>query len=234
MNYKIIILKNLLATGCIISLTACVAGTPKLSESCDNVNDQENITQCTFVDKKASIVIYGTKNMPYALCSKAICDYDEKSQQAQCKCDIQSESDWTSASVGPSTYVSAQPTWDNADQLQTLQSNYSKANIINFNVAASSSCQFDKPEPWANCFGVRCQVQTVTKNNKSEQIAVCTCPVVKTKDFVIGYTDDSHCQQPVNKAISATYSGDIAISGNQAIMDMYQKYYPNSPSVKNK
>ncbi len=234
MSLKNKIISSILGAGCIASLTGCVTGTTGLSEKCVDVNGQKNITQCTFVDDKTATVIYGTKNMPYALCSKAICDYDPNSQQAHCVCDVQNDTGWTSASVGPSAYVSSQPTWDDANQLQTLQSNYSKANVTDFNVPSSSNCHFEEPKPWANCFGVRCQVQTVTLNNKSEQIAVCTCPVVQTKDFVIGYSDNSHCQQHADKAISATYPGSFATSGNQAIMDMYQNYYPDSPSVKNK
>lgn len=231
MVFKFISTGNVLVMMCIVALTGCVSKVSRFNDGCKSIEGLNEVSQCVYDDHKGGSVIYGIKNMPYALCSKAICTYDSGSQVASCVCSVQDVEGWKLLSVGPSGYVSAKPTWDSNHNLQTLQSNYSKANVDDFAIPSSTACHFDEPRPWANCFGVRCNVETLIVNGESQQVAICECPVVQSKDFVIGYSDESYCHQPDNKAISATFSGNVAKSGNKAISDMYQKYYPKSPPV---
>ena len=53
---------------------------------------------------EATSHLYGQTNVPYALCSKALCTIDKRTGTATCVCPIyglEGDKDWQKASVGP-------------------------------------------------------------------------------------------------------------------------------------
>ncbi len=156
-------------------------------------------------DPKATSNLYGMTNVPYALCSKALCTIDKNNPgKATCVCPIyglKDDKNWQKASVGPKNLMRTKPTRENGI-LKTVVSNYSMANIKNRNDIPQTTCLFNKPTPWANCFGVRCKVRFNKDTSKLE--AVCECPLVKSKKIVsIGPKNTADCQKNPNQAWSA-------------------------------
>ena len=175
-------------------------------------------------DPKATSHLYGMTNLPYALCSKALCTIDKNNpDKATCVCPIfglKGDKNWQKASVGPKNLKGTQPTLKNG-KLETVVSNYSMANIKNRNDIPQTTCLFKKPTPWANCFGVRCKVRFNKDTSKLE--AVCECPLVKSKKIVsIGPKDTADCQKDPNQAWSAA-TKDQGQNNNYIMTEIYKK-----------
>lgn len=117
-------------------------------------------------------------------------------------------------------------------RLVSVQSNYSMANLTDFSKPANNQCKYDQPKPWANCYGVRCNVETITLNGKSEQVASCVCPVNNDTSFLIGASGSSACNLPKGKIWSATTGASLKVYGTNPMNILYKKLYPQSPPVK--
>ena len=172
-------------------------------------------------DPAATSNLYAQTNLPYALCSKALCTIDETTGKAICVCPIyglKEDKNWQKASVGPKNFQNTLPTAKNG-KLETVVSNYSMANIENRQNVPQTTCRFKNPTRWANCFGVRCRV----KYNNGKPEAVCACPMVKTKKFVsIGPKGKSECQKAPNQVWSAATKNQ-GKNNNYIMTEMYKK-----------
>ncbi len=128
-------------------------------------------------DPKATSKLYAETNLPYALCSKALCTINPKNpRKATCVCPIyglKENKAWQKASVGPKNLQNTQPTLKNGN-LETVVSNYSMANIKDRKNIPQTTCRFKNPAPWANCIGVRCRVKYIM----GTPMAVCACPII--------------------------------------------------------
>ncbi|UTW42625.1 hypothetical protein KFE69_00300 [bacterium SCSIO 12844] len=194
-----------------------------------------NINQCVLSIKNGNApAVYAITNMPYALCSKALCTLTNDGKFANCKCELENyPNGWKSLSLSPTSYTSAKPTMDEKGNLQSVQSNYSMANITNFSQSANHQCKYTKPHPWANCYGVRCTVKTININEKNRQVANCVCPVNQATSYLIGTTGSSACHLSENKVWSATTGASLKVYGTNPMNILYKKLYPNSSPVKN-
>lgn len=105
-------------------------------------------------------------------------------------------------------------------------SNYSMANINDFNKPINSKCQYQTPHYWANCYGARCVV--IHQGHGTVKNAVtCACPVFKNTTFVIGSPSVSYCG-PHNGEI---WSAIRNIGKDSPIVPLYKQLYPTSPPV---
>lgn len=185
--------------------------------------DNTNVKQCISTGKKAT-KLFGITNMPYALCSKALCTLDKKHpHHARCVCELyKNKQGWKSLSISPTNYTKSKPTFDKQHHLTTVQSNFSMVNIATSPNKNGIMCRFKKPSPWANCFGVRC---TVTGSNT----ATCLCPIVKNKTFSItGPGTTKKCLTKANHVWSATTLSNTS-TNSEFVTALYQKLYPHSP-----
>lgn len=188
---------------------------------CQKVSDGP-IQQCVATGPGAS-KLYGITNMPYALCSKALCTQDKKNpKQAQCACELYEGKSWVGLSISPTSYRQSKPSWNMQKELTTVQSNYSLANMTATPDAKLITCQFPKAMPWADCFGARCVVQ-------DEQTAICACPVLKNKVFAItGPGTALKCVTKPDQMWSAILKNQ-AQGNSQFVRGLYKKLYPNAP-----
>lgn len=178
--------------------------------------------QCTLQAGTGSAALYGFTNMPYALCSKALCQLKKKNAtKASCKCSLYKSRGWSSLSISPTTYSTAKPVWNKQHQLISVQSNYSLANVATQPQPHLIGCQFKQPQAWADCFGVRCRV--------SGSAAYCLCPVSHNKAFSItGPGTTKKCSTKPNQAWSAILQNN-GKNNSQIIVDFYKKFYPSAP-----
>ncbi|MDF1760153.1 MAG: hypothetical protein P1U40_06420 [Coxiellaceae bacterium] len=180
------------------------------------------VQQCQATGKNPS-KLYAINNMPYALCAKSLCTIDKKDpSKASCLCPIHQSKGWMALSFSPNDYQQAQPKWVQSSTTNTVQSNFSLADQAKTPKAENITCQSDQAKPWADCFGVRCTVD-------SHLMATCICPVTNSKTFAIsGPGDTSKCNTPSGKVWSATTS-DFSGSNTAFIKGSYQKLYPTAP-----
>jgi hypothetical protein len=209
---------------------------PKVTLDCQTVG--KNIQQCLLQPSQSPAQstrknLYGFVGLPYALCSRSLCNLDAKNPKlAHCTCSIPPMKGWKAASIGPNTYEEAKPTYDAHKQLITVQSNYSMANVTNVK-APGIACKSDQPAAWTNCFGVRCQVTNATVKGVPTQVATCTCPVTESQDFMItGPGDQSKCHTAPGQVWSGTTPQTSDEYGGNPIAFLYQKFFPSSPPAK--
>ncbi len=187
----------------------------------DNIEYTYAVSGENIEDPKALSNLYGQNNLPYALCSKALCTINKGTGKATCVCPIyglERDKKWQRASVGPKNFENTAPTV-HAGRLATVVSNFSMANIKNRNNIPQTTCSFKKPTPWANCFGVRC---TVRYNNGKPE-AICSCPLVTTKKLVsIGPKGKNQCDKGPSQAWSAA-SKDQGKNNNYIMTEIYKK-----------
>lgn len=224
----------------LLMASASISATPKQLQ-CKTVSQNPNNIQCAYqvkgqqINNPSSISkLYAMTNMPYALCSKARCKMKSThSDYAKCICAIYGiqtkgkKASWQAASVGPKIFYRSRASI-RRNKLHKVTSNFSMANAKNFGKNAHATCQFSKPMPWANCFGIKCKVKYLQKNGKSIPMAKCRCPVVKTKRFIsIGPKNTAQCKTSDGIIWSAATSGQ---GDNDAgvMKDMYRRYYPGS------
>ncbi|HTM64106.1 MAG TPA: hypothetical protein VL360_06350 [Gammaproteobacteria bacterium] len=212
------------------SAVAAITASSVTKISCGNVTTS-NI-QCKFqvkgqeLNKPDSVsYLYGITNMPYALCSTAICDVS-KSQpdMASCTCKVFGISsgmlDKDSTSVGPHEYSTSQPEVKDG-QLQSVTSNFSFANVGGNTSSHKGVCKSDQPLAWANCFGIRCKVSD-QKGQAAK--AVCECPIIKTKEFIsIGPQNEADCKLPEGKVWSGA-TNQQGENDKAVIESMYQAF----------
>lgn len=183
-----------------------------------SATDIESVQQCTISSANAA-PSYGLNNMPYALCSQTLCTVEnESSVVANCICPIINKSGWQSASLSPSKYVSAQPTWNLDNTLQSIQSDYSLANYP----PVPQQCNFTTLHKWASCFGVRCSALA------DGQSANCKCPINSSYSFLFELPT-SLCETNVNHIWSAA---PINGSGYDDMLLIYANLYPNAPVLQ--
>ncbi len=200
-----------------ISISACNSGSTSaspdpISISCNSIG-VESIEECIITS--SSNTAYGFNNMPYALCVAVSCDFAPGSTVASCNCPVMNESGWMSTSLSPTNYSSAQPTSNLLESLQTVQSNYSQAN----DPPPATTCTFDTPHPWANCFGTRCSVfSDGTQAN-------CQCPVVYSNSFHFQSIGGTKC----DTSESQIWSGNNNTYNYDEMVLLYQTLYPDAP-----
>lgn len=218
--------------GCALSIlfSVVVAGN---SISCHEI-EAAKVKQCKLtVDHSSTKPVYGIVPMPYALCSQARCQLSANKKTAKCRCDLITEqSGWKSFSLSPVPYQMAVPTFDDAKRLRSVQSNYSMANLDDFKNPANQTCQYKKPAYWANCYGVRCAITEVQANNQDRKQVFCTCPVMKSKQFMIGVRSNTACRISTTKVWSATLGDGMKAYGANPALILYKELFPNSPPVK--
>ncbi|MDF1654762.1 MAG: hypothetical protein P1U34_06570 [Coxiellaceae bacterium] len=202
---------------CLVSFSVSVFANPIQCKT-----PKVGVHQCQAKGAKAS-KLYAIANMPYALCAKTLCTLDKKDpSKASCLCPIFQKKDWTALSFSANGYQQAQPKWVQETKTNTVQSNFSLADQAKTPKATNITCKSNQARPWANCFGVRCTVN-------SHLMATCICPVTQSKAFAIsGPGDKSKCNTPSGKVWSATTS-NFSGSNTAFIKDTYKKLYPNAP-----
>lgn len=198
-----------------------IISTPLLALQCKLI-PHTSTQQCT---SGAKSTLYGFTNMPYALCSKALCTMKRaSSSKASCACVLYKQKGWTSLSLSPTAYAKAKPYYDKNNQLMSVQSNYSLANVSSNTSNKMISCSYAKPRPWADCFGARC---VVTGNST----ATCSCPVRRNKQFDIGPGNTRKCNtQPLHLWSGILSTGSS--SNTQFIHALYTKLYPHAPAAQ--
>lgn len=129
----------------------------------------------TVIDPKTgdNMVVYGFSDTPYALCSMAKIpmkdEYKSNNATAVFECPVYRPStDVEGVSVAGTNIP---------PEGNTAFSNFSLANILDpksksINIPPVTICQYDSPQPFADCFGVACDVNTKT------QKANCECPII--------------------------------------------------------
>ena len=216
--YLVALLCASAVAGNLYSRTPKLLGSQKIG---NNIEYTYAVSGKNIEDPKALSNLYGQTNLPYALCSKALCTINKSTGKATCVCPIyglERDKSWQRASVGPKNFENTAPTV-HAGRLATVVSNYSMANIRNRNNIPQTTCRFKKPTPWANCFGVRC---TVRYNNGKPE-AVCSCPLVQTKKLVsIGPKGKNQCEKGPNQAWSAA-TNDQGKNNNYIMTEIYKK-----------
>ncbi|MFC4892735.1 hypothetical protein ACFPDQ_06690 [Pseudofrancisella aestuarii] len=215
----------------IFMLSACTNSTEQKPEPADVGKDSK---QYAYHTKNIDIpYVYGITNMAYALCSKSSCTLAKDGGSAKCQCEVfDNKSGWKSFSFSPTNYVSASPTYNSDGSLQTVQSNYSMANINDFTKTPNNACKYDSPEPWANCYGVRCQVEKIKVNGEEKTIATCQCPVIRNKNFLVGTDDKNACDLKGDKIWSGITVKTLKSYGGDPTKSLYQEVYPDSPPSK--
>lgn len=204
--------------GCNSGSAASVTQSSTTAISCSAIGI-ESIQQCIITSSGNVAPLYGLNNMPYALCSQTLCSIDSESATvASCFCPIINESGWQSASLSPSKYVSAQPTWSLSDSLQSVQSDYSLANYP----PVPQQCTFTTPHKWASCFGVRCSVSSDGKS------ADCKCPINSSYSFLFEMPT-SACGTSGNQIWSAAA---VDGSGYNDMLLIYETLYPAAPVLQ--
>lgn len=209
-------MKKIVMSGLGFSLTvlACSVFAAPISLACKPVA-QHKVQACKFqAESDPSAQLYGFTNMAYALCSKALCTINTNNpKMATCACGVYNTTGWQSASISPKPYKAAHPVYKNKT-LQTVYSNYSMANLTQFDNASGFNCQFNKPMPWANCFGAKCHVTKTVVNGLSTLSAVCGCPVKASTTFTTpGPSHQTECSTKPTQVWSAvqpmttTYGG---------------------------
>lgn len=183
-----------------------------------------SVQQCVSLTASLS-KLYGLTNMPYALCAKALCTFNKKTNKARCYCDLFKDKNWTTLSISPYGYEKSKPTLGANKQPLTVQSNFSLANTLSHPHAENITCNFRREMPWANCFGARCQVVNA-------KTAICMCDVVESKTFAIsGPGGNRKCITKPGQIWSAIYVKDAQANGD-FVNGLYAKLYPDSPVVK--
>ncbi len=213
---------------------ASVLATP----SCQNVNGHGNNIQCIYKVMGQKIGhphsdsnLYATTDMPYALCSKAQCVITKRApRMADCLCKIyglqQSHLNhaWMSASVGPKSFKNSAPERTKTS-LVSVTSNFSLANTKNLDNPSKTTCAFDEPTAWANCFGIRCGVVYIKSNHHLTPRAICHCPIVKTKVFLsMGPKDSGQCILGSNKIWSAA-TAQQGKNNTTVMQRLYKTYF---------
>ncbi len=208
--------------------TLCLIGTATTSFAatiqCKHIPNTP-VQQCT--SSKAPD-LYGLSNMPYTLCSKALCTLSKSGKQARCTCTLyRTKKGWTSLSISPNGYTQAKPTWNKDQRLLTVQSNYSLANMVKNPNQQPVHCHFKKPMPWADCFGARCMVT-------GSRTATCLCPVYRNKTFgITGPGGQRKCVTKPHQAWSAILLKGMS-NNSQFVHNLYYKLYPESPVSKHR
>lgn len=191
--------------------------------SCQVTDQQTHNTSCTYSAKnsatKTTTHLYAQTAMPYALCSKALCmPVAHNSKVVHCTCPVY-DSGWQGVSVGPKSFAQSKPTYA-GKMLTSVTSNFSMANLKSTKTKPVT-CHSKRESPWANCFGIRCEV--TYKDGKP--LAHCTCPVAKSKQFIsVGPKSRSQCRQKHGKIWSAALQSQSQSNG-VIIPQMYQKYF---------
>lgn len=203
---------------------------------------QENV-QCIYSVYGQSIKkpdtfskLYVNTKMPYALCANILCDIDpDKPSYATCVCPVIGGNDetqaWQKVSVGPVFYEAVRPKKNKLKKLKTVPSTFSLANVPAADDLKPTTCKFNEPTAWANCFGKICKVHYEDKNGKSTAIATCRCKVVETVTFTsTGPKNESECKTQPGKIWSA--ATERQASNEFAVMrDSYRIFFPKSPHV---
>lgn len=212
-----------------ISLSYAASITTKLM-SCKSTGNGGN-QQCAYLSTgsnaqgKVNMHLYAQTTMPYALCSKALCSIDpQNAKMSICTCPVYGH-DWRGASVGPKPYKASKPTMRKG-KLTTVTSNFSMANLKNMSTKPIT-CKANYKQPWANCFGIRCQVTYVHKGKKIVPQASCTCPVAASTSLIsVGPTSTSECNKGAyqGKVWSAALPSQGQSNG-VIIPAVYKKYF---------
>ena len=215
---------NLLITTALMIISITIIGQNPQLLDIQSIDGQKVYTY----QKSGSSNLYAMDNVPYALCSKALCTIDPNNpDMSTCTCPIyglKNDPAWQKISVGPKDLKATQPTYSQSGKLKTVVSNYSIANTtpaVKHDLSApATSCLFKCKTPWANCFGIRCKVKYQADGSPQ---AICQCPLVKSNTFVsVGPKNTSECEQPSNKAWSAASTGQ-GPDNNYILRKVYKK-----------
>ncbi len=203
---------------------------------CQPVGKNNKTQQCVYHVKGESIAnpqmtskLYAITAMSYALCSKALCTVDRNNDKyANCSCPVyltvKGKTNWQNASVGPKPYELAKPTLIKG-RLKTVTSTFSMANLKEPNHPHQVACQFQQKMPWANCFGVKCNVTYAKAGDKTIATANCHCPIVKTKQFAsMGPANKRKCYIAANQIWSAA-TAEQGSHNTAIIKEIYQRFY---------
>ncbi len=199
--------------------------------SCPKVSNS-GTEQCAFGGEQ----IYLLNKMPYALCSKSLCTINKKTNSADCVCSVEPGHGWKSLSLSPTNYQSSKPTYDKDGNLTTVQSNFSFANQEIKDLKSGklySYCSHKNKTPWTNCFGVRCNVVTKTVNGKKITQAHCSCPIERSKKYVVIFDSTKNCNVNSSKVVWSAIDSSNAIPIQLSMMrELYSQLYPNSMAGK--
>ncbi len=204
--------------------TGALADTPraKLVE-CKKTGD---IQQCKY--QTAATISYVITPMPYALCAQAKCTINASdTKMASCQCPIYGikNNNWQSISISDRPYADVRPGFD-GQTLKQVTSNFSLAMAAsNTHVDVTHTiCKHSSPKPWANCFGVRCEVVSKLEHGIQKQVANCHCPVESSSTFLSsGPESTKDCDLGPDKIWSAA-TGDAGMGQYELIMQVYKNY----------
>lgn len=165
--------------------------------------------------------LYAQTNMPYVLCNKALCDVNSDEKTATCACRVfENAGKKDQISVGPKPYKVSQPLYNKQGKMIKATSNFSMANLGKPG-DKPITCVSDKEIPWANCFGIQCDIHFLN----GHPVATCVCPIDSSKEMItVGAKTQQEC---TNTGKTKIWSGALPVQGdsNGPIMEqMYAKY----------
>ncbi len=207
-----------------------ISSTYANNSACNNIGNN-GIKQCAAT---SSNYFYLDK-MPFALCSESLCTFSSDKTYAICKCLVIDKKNWQSLSLSPVNYQSAKPTYDTkTGKLNSVQSNFSLANITNFGTKLENAvCSYKDKKPWASCLGVRCTVEYKKIKGKMTKYAICHCPINYSKQYILGSSNTKDCKQNFNKVLwSAAYHNKKIKKMLDNFANSYKILYPGSPPTR--
>ncbi|KTD06983.1 hypothetical protein [Legionella jamestowniensis] len=208
------------------------ANTAKIEKiDCKKIEDSE---QCSY--KTGSTTSYVITSMPYALCAQARCKLEgSNDKMAVCQCPIYGvdSKNWQSISLSAQPYTDVKPAY--ADEtLKQVTSNFSLAMAPSSNDLAvpHTQCTNKKPTPWANCFGVRCDVATKIVNGSKTIEATCLCPVETSLSYISsGPQTSSDCDLGKHEIWSAA-KNETGMEQFELIRQAYKNYQNSSTQAE--
>ncbi|ASQ46556.1 hypothetical protein [Legionella clemsonensis] len=204
------------------------ANTTKIAKiDCKKVDNSE---QCAY--KTGSTTSYIITNMPYALCAQALCKLEEvNDKMSVCHCPVYGveSKNWQSISLSDRPYADVKPTYA-GETLKQVTSNFSLALAPSSNnlTVPHAQCINNTPTPWANCFGVRCDVATKSVNGTKTIEATCLCPVETSLNYIsAGPKTSSDCNLGKNEIWSAAKT-EAGLEQYELIRQAYKNYKTSS------
>lgn len=225
---KVLVLAGLMAAGFSISSMGIAKTSdgnkgPTLEncKSTGNGNIQCTYKSATNKQNPKPSFLYAQTKMPYALCNKALCDVNPDKKTATCACRVfEDAGKKDQVSVGPKPYKISQPVYNKMGKMIKATSNFSMANLGKPG-DKPITCVSDKEIPWANCFGIQCDVHHLGEDT----MATCVCPIDYSKQMItVGAKTQKECTDTGKAKI---WSAALTVQGdnNGPIMEhMYAKY----------
>lgn len=189
--------------------------------------------------------VYAYKNMPYALCSEALCEVipqekgGVKKSHAKCSCPIYPKKSKTMAPTGLEAPIASLGTQDRSHSLPVYDANKNMISVTStFSLAnISEPARLSMHEvderlknrqafvcrnngqtlSYTDCFGVKCKVDPDKPTH-----AICYCPIKKGREFVKPTPTDKGLCEPKNGKVYCAVSPETF---QYTTVDIFYDYF---------